>query len=1180
MLTSSDHDSQRGAQMASTNFTHLHLHSQYSLLDGAIRLKDLYPRLHEFGMKSVALTDHGNMFGAVDFYKGARAAGIKPIFGVETYICADMTKKERGRRAHHLILLAHNFEGYKNLTYLVSKSYLEGFYYTPRIDKKLLRERSGGLIGMSACLSGEVPSAVITKGVSRATNVAREYADIFDDDCFFMEIQPNGMTEQEEVNEGLIKISKETGIGLVATNDCHYLDRKDAKAHDVLMCVQTGKQVDDENRLKHEVDEFYLKSPAEMEQAFAHVPQALENAARIADRCNVELDLSKNFLPNYKIPEAYTKATYLEHIAAEGLERRFSEMREHGEEPDEAKYKDRLAVELGVINKMDFPGYFLIVWDFINFAKEQGIPVGPGRGSGAGSLVAYSLRITDLDPLPYNLLFERFLNPDRVSMPDFDIDFCMNRRGEVIKYVTEKYGDVNVGQIATFASLKAKGVTRDVARAMGLPYADGDKVAKLIPEPIGGKSLSIPEAMEQEPRLKEMADEDPKIAELLEVAAALEGLNRHAGMHAAGVVISEKPLWEYAPCFLSKDGDIVTQYAKEEVEDVGLVKFDFLGLRTLTILAEAEALVRQSDPEFSLRQIPLDDAETYKMIAAGDTTAVFQLESGAFKEVLKQLKPDCFEDIIAAVALYRPGPLGGGMVDDFIARKHGRKKVTYQHPWLEPILEETYGVIVYQEQVMQIASALGGFSLGQADILRRAMGKKKEKEMVRQKAIFLEGAREKEVDVKIAEEVFDLMAFFAGYGFNKSHSASYALITVQTAWMKRHWPVEFMAAVLTCDKENSDNLVKYIAATGEMGITVSRPAVNESDTNFSVVKRDDKKIIRFGLSAVRNVGEGAVEAIIEAREERPFTGLFDFCERVDAKRVNRRVLEALIKSGAFDSLSWKRGISRARLVAALEAAHERAATAQKDRARGQTNLFDLMDPTEGMTAAEEDAEKYPDVPEWEPRLMLAHERENLGFYVSGHPLDSYEHDLRRYATATVQNVLEAQKRREVTLGGLVGAFRERPLKSGKGRMAIFDLEDKTGHVEVVAFSRVFQEVEETLKSGEPLLVTAMVEVDFDGDARKVRCSLRSAVTLPEVREQKTSAINLRLKPEQLEGDGLAKLKALLTEFHGDCPSFIELTLPAHSVTRLALGHGFAVSPTDVLLSRLERLFGKRAAVLN
>ena len=1162
-----------------SNFTHLHLHSQYSLLDGAIRLKDLYLRLHEFGMSSVALTDHGNMFGAVDFYKGARKAGIKPIFGVETYICNDMSKKEPRRRAHHLILLAKTFQGYKNLTYLVSKSYLEGFYYTPRIDKNLLRERSAGLIGMSACLSGEIPSAVITKGVRRATIVAREYADMFEKDSFFMEVQPNGMTEQEEVNEGLIKISAETGIGIVATNDCHYLERKDAKAHDILMCVQTGKTVDDENRLKHEVDEFYLKSPEEMEQAFAHVPQALENAARIAGMCNVELDLSKNFLPRYEVPKGHNLATYLEETTRAGLERRFQEMRDEGKEPDVEVYEKRLEVELGVINKMDFPGYFLIVWDFINYAKEHGIPVGPGRGSGAGSLVAYSLRITDLDPLPYGLLFERFLNPDRVSMPDFDIDFCMNRRGEVIQYVTEKYGEVNVGQIATFASLKAKGVTRDVARAMGLPYSDGDKVAKLIPEPIGGKSLSIPEAMAQEPRLKEMADEEPKIAQLLEVAAALEGLNRHAGMHAAGVVISEEPLWEYAPCFLGKDGEIVTQYAKNEVEDVGLVKFDFLGLKTLTILAEAETLVRQSDPEFRLRQIPLDDEETYKMIAAGDTTAVFQLESGAFKEVLKQLKPDCFEDIIAAVALYRPGPLGGGMVDDFIACKHGRKKVKYQHPWLEPILEETYGVIVYQEQVMQIASALGGFSLGQADILRRAMGKKKEKEMVRQKQIFLEGAKKLEVDAKIAEEVFDLMAFFAGYGFNKSHSASYAVITVQTAWMKRHWPVEFMAAVLTCDKENSDNLVKYIAATREMGITVDRPNVNESDTNFSVVKRDDKKIIRFGLSAVRNVGEGAVEAILQAREEKPFTGLFDFCERVDAKRVNRRVLEALIKSGAYDSLSWKRGISRARLVAALDSAHDRAAAAQRDRERGQTNLFDLMDSGADLTEAEEDAEKYPDVPEWEPRVMLAHERENLGFYVSGHPLDSYEHDLRRYATSTVQHVLEAQSRREVSLGGIVGAFRERSLKSGKGRMAIFDLEDKTGHVEMVAFSRVFQEVEEVLKSGEPLLVGAMVEVDHDGDARKIRCSLRSAVTLPELREQKTSALHLRLGPEQLEGEGLAQLKALLLEFHGDCPTNIELTLPDHSCTRLSLGDKFAVTPTDALLARLERKFGKKAALL-
>jgi len=1162
-----------------TSFTHLHLHSQYSLLDGAIRLKDLYPRLHEYGMNSVALTDHGNMFGALDFYKGARAAEIKPIFGVETYVCPDMTQKEKGQRANHLVLLARNLEGYQNLTYLVSKSYLEGFYYTGRIDKKLLRERSGGLIGMSACLSGEVPSAVLTKGIRGAVEVAKEYADIFDDGCFFMEIQPNGMDEQEEVNEGLIKVAAQTGIGLVATNDCHYLDRKDAKAHDVLMCVQTGKCVDDENRLKHEVDEFYLKSPAEMEQAFAHVPESLENAARIADMCNVELDLTNIFLPKYQVPEEHSLATYLEHTAHKGLEHRFAEMEERGETPDKEVYEARLKRELGVINTMDFPGYFLIVWDFINYAKEHGIPVGPGRGSGAGSLVAYSLRITDLDPLPYDLLFERFLNPERVSMPDFDIDFCMYRRDEVIKYVTEKYGEKNVGQIATFHSLKAKGVVRDVARAMGMAYADGDKVSKLIPEPIAGKSVSIPQAMEQEPKLREMAQEDEKIAELLDVAAGLEGLNRHAGMHAAGVVIGEKPLWNYAPCFRGQNGEIVTQYAKNEVEDVGLVKFDFLGLKTLTILSIAEQLVQQTDPEFILDQIPLDDPETYELIAAGDTTAVFQLESEKFKEVLRQLKPDCFEDIIAAVALYRPGPLGGGMVDDFILRKHGKKKVVYDHPWLEDILKETYGVIVYQEQVMQIASALGGFSLGQADILRRAMGKKKESEMEKQKAHFLAGAKEKEVDLKVAEGIFDTMAFFAGYGFNKSHSASYALITVQTAWMKRHWPVEFMAAVLTCDKENSDNMVKFLAETREMGIKVSKPNVNESDTNFSVVEREGKKRIRFGLSAVRNVGEGAVEAIIAARQEKPFTGLFDFCERVDAKKVNRRVLEALIKSGAFDSLSWKRGISRARLTAALDAAHERAAAAQRDRERGQTNIFDILDESDGRTAEEEDAEKYPDVPEWDPRVMLAYERENLGFFVSGHPLDSFEQDLQKHATASIADVLAATKRREVTIGGLVATCTVRPLKSGKGHMASLNLEDKTGHVEVVAWSKTFEQYEEVIRSDEPLLVTANVEVDYDGEARKVRCIMRSAVTLPELRDEQTAGVSLRFRHEQLNPELVEQLKEMLGQHQGECPVFIELILPEHSTTRLALGDAYQVQPTDALMARLERAFGKGVAVL-
>ncbi len=1166
--------------MTST-FAHLHLHSQYSLLDGAIRLKDLYPRLHEYGMDTVALTDHGNMFGALDFYKSARSAGIKPIFGCEVYVAADRFDTSRGRDTNHLILLARNKEGYQNLAFLVSKAYLEGFYYTPRIDKKILKERSGGLIALTACLGGEVPQAILHGGVKKTEEVIREYTEIMEPGSFYLEIQPNGMREQEEVNEALIKLSSKMGVGIVATNDCHYLDRKDARAHDILMCVQMGKMVDDEDRIKHEVDEFYLKSVEEMEQAFGHVPQALETAAAIAEQCNVELELGTPFLPTYQVPEGHDLESYLIHQADQGLKQRFAKSAAKGVDLDQQSYKERLEFELGVIIQMDFPGYFLIVADFMQYAKRQGIPVGPGRGSGAGSLVAYSLGITDLDPIPYKLLFERFLNPERVSMPDFDIDFCMNRRDEVIRYVSDKYGHDNVGQIATMHSLKARGVVRDVARVMALSYAEGDRVAKLIPEPIQGKSVTIPQALEQEPRLRELAESDPKVADLLEIAAALEGLNRHAGMHAAGVVIGEKPLWEYVPCFKGQNGEIVTQFAKEEVEDAGLVKFDFLGLKTLTVLDTARTLIQQQVPAFDITQLTVDDTATYEMIQAGNTTGVFQLESDGFKKLLKKLKPDCFEDIIAAVALYRPGPLEGGMVDDFIKRKHGQKKVEYPHPWLESILKETYGVIVYQEQVMQIASILAGYSLGGADILRRAMGKKKASEMVKQKVIFLEGAEQKGVDAKVAEEIFDLIALFAGYGFNKSHSAAYALITYQTAYLKCHHPEEFMAAVLTCDKENPDNLTKYIAEARNMGIEVTRPDVNQSETNFSVVTAEQRKFIRFGLSAVRNVGEGAVEAIIEARQEQPFSGLFDLCERVDAKRVNRRVLEALIKSGSFDGVAQPRALSRARVMAAVDAAHERAVSAQRDRDSGQTSLFGMLVQSAATetTRVEEESEKYPDVVDWSPRERLNYEKESLGFFVSGHPLDRYEDDLRRYAGATIADLKSLPERTEISIGGLVSGFRERPLRSGKGRMAIFSLEDKAGNVEVVVFSRPFEEYEAVLKSDEPLLLRATVVFEGEGENRAPRLQMKSALTLPTLRTQKTKEMHLRLKADALGPQQLEELKKILLQHVGDCRTHVHLLIPDRSETRLTLSERYSVAPTDELLVKIERLFGNRVAML-
>lgn len=1159
-------------------FAHLHLHSQYSLLDGAIRLNDLFPRLHDHKMSTVALTDHGNMFGALDFYKKARKHDIKPIFGCEVYITEGSMEEKNTRRRYHLILLAKDLEGYKNLTYLVSMAYLKGFYYRPRIDKELLRKHSGGLIGLSACLGGEVAQSLLRKGTEPAEEVIRQYLSIFDANSFFLEVQPNGLTEQEQVNEELIKLARKHNVGLVATNDCHYLERKDARAHDCLMCVQTGKLVSDTDRIKHEVDEYFLKSPEEMEQAFYHLPEAIETAASIASRCNVELDLSQTFLPRYQVPAGYELESYLDTLASDGLKRRLAE--HHGPPLDLRVYEARLEHELGVIKNMGFTSYFLIVWDFIHYARTISVPVGPGRGSGAGSLVAYCLRITDVDPMRYNLLFERFLNPHRVSMPDFDIDFCMHRREEIIDYVTNKYGRDNVGQIVTMHQLKARGVTRDVARVLGVAYGDADKVAKLIPEPIQGNSVTITEALKQEPRLRELCEESPKIAELLEIASGLEGLNRHAGTHAAGIVIGDKPLWEYVPCFGGLNGaPLITQFAKEEVEEAGLVKFDFLGLKTLTVLAYAVQNVETTTGEkLDLSAFPEDDPETLKMIQAGDTTGVFQMESSGFKELLKKLLPDCFEDLIAAVALYRPGPLEGGMVDDFIDRKHGRKKVTYLHPSLEQVLKETYGVIVYQEQVMQIATALAGFDLGRADLLRRAMGKKKKSVMDEQKKLFQSGAAEKGVDPAVAEEVFDLMAFFAAYGFNKSHSAAYALISYQTAYLKRHYPAEFMAAVLTCDKDNTDKLTKFIAETRAMGIQVLRPDVNESDSNFSVIKKDNEQYIRFGLGAVRNVGEGAVEAIVEAREEGgPFSGLFEFCDRVDSRRVNKRVNEALIKSGAFDGAVGEKGISRAQLMAALDAAQDRATKAQRDRASGQTNLFGLLSTDSKAASAPGDDEVYPDIPDWEPRQKLTFEYESLGFYVSGHPLDRYADDLRRYSSHNIAALSEVAERAEVEVGGLVADYRERPLRSGKGRMAIFKLEDQVGQVEVVCFSKPFALYESVLIADEPIMIGGRVVFEGDDNTTVPKIQMQEAITLPALRRKKSKAMYVRLDAEQASPAQLDKMKEILVRHRGDCPTFVEIQLANRSVTRLSLSERYSVAATDGVLLDLERLFSQRVA---
>jgi DNA polymerase-3 subunit alpha len=1173
-------------------FTHLHLHSQYSLLDGAIRLGDLFKTVKSFGMESVALTDHGNMYGMVDFYKKAKDAGVKPIFGCETYISATDRFDKTERKNYHLILLARTNEGYKNLQYLNSMGYLEGFYYHPRIDKGLLKEHSAGLIGLSACLGGEVAQTLMKQGYEAAKATALEYKSLFEEGSFFLEVQPNGLPEQEQVNDSWRRMSKETGLGLVATGDCHYVQKDDWKSHNILMCIQQGKTLNDPGRLEHRTPSYYIQSPEEFNAYFKDIPEALENTVAIAKRCNVELELGKTFLPKYGVPEGYDIDSYFRKVAEDGLERRFGELRARGFQFDPDQYRARLKIEMDVICKMTFAGYFLIVWDFINYAKEHGIPVGPGRGSGAGSIVAWSMRITDLNPIPYNLLFERFLNPERVSMPDFDVDFCMNRRGEVIEYDTGKYGKSQVGQIVTMHQLKSRGVIRDIARVMAIPYAEADKVAKLVPEPVQGKAPTIDEALEAEPKLRELyGDEKGPYKELIDHARALEGLNRHAGMHAAGIVIGERPLWEYVPCSRGPEGEIVTQFAKDEVEQAGLVKFDFLGLKTLTVIDIATRIIRRERPEFDVNTVALDDKEVYEMIAAGDTTGVFQLESSGFKELLKKLKPDCFEDIIAAGALYRPGPLEGGMVDDFINRKHGRTKVTFAHPALEPILKDTYGVIVYQEQVMQISSALAGYSLGQADLLRRAMGKKKKEAMEKEKAKFLAGAAKKSVDQKLADDIFELMAKFAAYGFNKSHSAAYGLVTYQTGYLKRYFPEEFMAGLLTCDKEDTDKVVKNVAEARGLGIEVRRPDVNESDHDFSVVKEivkgpkkeAERKFIRFGLSAVKGVGEGAVESMLAAREkDGRFKDLFDFCNRIDLKRVNKKVLEALIKSGAFDDLHPQG--NRAAMLAALDRAVDDAQKTLRDRESGQTSLFGLMAPAAAAAAALTHV-TYPDVEEWAPKLKLSNEKESLGFYISGHPLDRYAADLKRFRATRTVDVQDKDDWEEVQVAGIVTGYRDLPLKSGDGRMALFQLEDTFGQVKVACFSKAFAQFGEVLQSDEPILVTAKVKSGraADDEAENVKATkelnMSEAVPLARLRAEKTRQMTVEVSADALTEERVEQLKAALSSHPGGVQTILRVKVPMRSLTDCVLPPQFNVTPTDELLLRLERLFGDNAARL-
>ena len=1169
------------------DFTHLHLHTLYSLLDGAIRLPDLMKTCADNGMKTVAVTDHGNMFGVVNFYQEAKKHGIKPVIGFEAYVAGDKGMGDRSQRiGNHLVLLAQNDIGYRNLRYLSTKAFTEGFYYDPRVDKPILKAHSEGVIALTACMAGAVPRAIRRNDLDEARREVRDLKSIFGD-RLYLEIQSNALKEQLPVNHGICALAREEGLQLVATADSHYVKRGDAKAHEVLMAIASGRTFDDPKRLRHDTEELYIKSPAEMYGALEAVTgvgaewaEAVHNTWRIGQMCNVEIDLKSKFLPKFQVPEGETLESYLQRRAREGLDQRFTEIARTGRRVDADLYRERLEREIGVILSMGFSGYFLIVQDFINWAKRNGIPVGPGRGSGAGSLVAYSLRITDIDPLPYNLLFERFLNPERVSMPDFDVDFCQDRRGEVINYVTEKYGKDNVAQIITYGALSAKSAIKDVARVMGLPLAEVNELTRNIPNLIDGHPATIAKALEVEPKLTQIQESKPVFKQIIEFARALEGLTRSTGMHAAGVVIGEKPLWEYVPLCKGQNGELVTQFAKDEVELAGLVKFDFLGLKTLTVIDDAVKLInRRVAEKVDIALLPLDDKKTYELISRGDTGGIFQMESSGFTEMVKKLKPSVFEDVIAAGALYRPGPLDSGMVDVFIHRKHGRERVSYPHAMLESILKDTYGVIVYQEQVMQIAQVLAGYSLGRADLLRRAMGKKKAEVMAQERGGFVQGCQQHAVPDRLANEIFDLMEKFAEYGFNKSHSAAYGLITYQTAWLKAHYPVEFMAALLSSEKDNTDKVVAYIAEARGDGINVLQPDVNESDLAFGVApdpKKPGKQLIRFGLGAIKGVGESAIEAILGARKK-PYAGLFDFCSRIDMRKITKKTAEALVAAGAFDFT----GKPRKALFECIDAAAQQGSSAQKDRESGQFGLFGGGAKANLDLAPEE---RVFGKDEWTERERLALEKQAIGFYITGHPLARYADDVKRYATHTCASLGNAKGFEKVAVAGIVQGWRERLTKAGK-RIAFASLEDLTGARDLVIYDDSVQKYEALLKGDEPVLVKGMVRMaeKFGAEANQQdsaepspEIKVDEVSKLADVRKAKATRVELKLSAEQATEAKLAELKLLFTKHPGSCSAALSILLPGTAEARIAL-KGTRIAPDDELLAAVDRLFGGKVA---
>ncbi len=1186
-----------------SEFIHLHTHSEFSLLDGASRVKDLVAKAKELGMPAIALTDHGVMYGIVHFYEEAIKKGVKPIIGCEAYVApGSRFDKTKGEESYtHLVLLAENEQGYRNLMKLVTLSFFDGFYYKPRIDREALEQNHEGLIATSACLAGQVARHLMQDNYESAKKEALELNRIFGKGNFFLEVQDHGLTEQKIVNKGMFKLSEETGIPIIATNDIHYTNKEDAPAHDVLLCIQTGSTLADTTRMKFETDQFYLKSAEEMAELFPGRPDVLKNTVDIAERCNVEIRFNEYLLPNYEIPEGYTLDSYFEKLCREGFAKRYSNPTE--------QQKERLEYEIEMIKQMGFPGYFLVVQDFVKYAKSKGIKVGPGRGSAAGSIVAYCLEITNIDPIAYDLLFERFLNPERISMPDIDIDFCFERRPEVIDYVTQKYGEDRVAQIITFGTMAARAAIRDAGRVFDIPYGRVDKIAKMIPEGFNeGRPWTIDAALAHVPELRAAYDSDDEITKpVLDMAKNLEGLVRQDSIHAAGVVISDQELTNRTPVQKKGDAEIVTQYDMGAIQKIGLLKMDFLGLRTLTVIDNAIKNIKKNHGiDLDIDSISLDDSKTYGILQKGESIGVFQLESSGMRALLRDLQPTVFSDIIALLALFRPGPLGSGMVKDFVERKHGKKPISYLHDSLADVLKETYGVIVYQEQVMRIASTMAGFSMGEADILRKAMSKKEPDKLAKQKEKFVGGSVANGVDAAIAGKIFDLIVHFAGYGFNKSHSTAYAFISYQTAWLKANYSVEFMAALLTSIMGNKDKVAQYINECRRVNIEILPPDVNESYSDFTIVG----KSIRFGLSAVRNVGEGAIEGIIREREHGgPFKSIYDFCRRVEMGILNKRTIESLIKGGAFDSCK----VSRRQLLLTYEKAVDLGVRSQKDKAAGQFTIFDLGDGGDAGPASQVEDPRDEKVPEFEKHELLAYEKEMLGLYVSDHPLLGLEDALLNQTEFSTTELKEQKDGTIGWIGGIITSIKK--INTKKGDLMLFlSVEDLDGTVEVVAFPSTVDKYKELLTVDKVVLIKGRLDIkedevkvlaqevkEFDAKAKGNGNGKRKAKPNGTSdgngisnkfngNGNKTNGINgvktngtdtienpvliITVNKSMMTAAFVDRLKAILRSHPGDTPVFLKVE--NGKPVMMALAEGYSVSIRNGLFAALRALAGEES----